>query len=85
MADESLLSFPCDFPLKVMGNNTDVFRTTVIGIVSNLVSQTPVTKERPSKDNNFMAFTLLIHVDSQEQLDGIYRELSSNEHVLMVL
>jgi putative lipoic acid-binding regulatory protein len=34
MADDTLLEFPCDFPIKIMGAATDEFRSLAIGIVA---------------------------------------------------
>jgi len=85
MANEKLLTFPCDFPLKVVGKKSEDFRETVLEIISLHIEGTHPVTERPSKDNNFIALTVLLRVDSQEQLDNIYRALSSHELVLMVL
>lgn len=84
---ESLLKFPCDFVIKVFGNNNDEFEITVITIIRKHceeVSETAFTT-RPSKDGKYLALSATVHIDSKEQLDDIYRELSSNPNVLMVL
>lgn len=84
---ESLLEFPCDFPLKVMGRNQAGFRETVVAVVeshSGPVDGGRVTV-RESRDGNFLALTLLLRTESQAQLDAIYCALSAHDQVLMVL
>lgn len=84
---ESPLTFPCDFVIKVFGNKNDAFESAVMSIINQ---HCPDVAEnaynyRPSKDEKYLAISANIHVDSREQLDNIYRELSANPNVLMVL
>lgn len=84
---ESLLTFPCEFVIKAFGNKNDDFEIAVITIIRKHcedVSETAFTT-RQSKDGKYLAMSVAIHVDSKEQLDEIYRDLSSNPNVLMVL
>jgi putative lipoic acid-binding regulatory protein len=84
---DTLLRFPCDFPLKVMGRRTDDFRSIVLGIVQKHAG--PVAperiEERPSKDGNYLSLTCTFSAQSREQLDALYRELTSHEKVMIVL
>jgi uncharacterized protein len=84
---DTLLEFPCDFPLKVMGRRTDDFRSIVLGIVQKHAG--PVApehiEERPSKDGNYLSLTCTFSAHSREQLDALYRELTSHEKVMVVL
>jgi len=84
---DSLLEFPCEFPLKVMGRKQAGFRELVLSLVETRTG--PVedrrVSERESRDGNFVALTLLLHAESQAQLDDVYRVLSAHEQVLMVL
>lgn len=84
---DTLFKFPCDFPLKVMGRKSDDFRSIVIGIVQKHVGPVAPEKieERPSKDGNYLSFTFTFQAQSREQLDDLYRELTSCERVLIVL
>lgn len=84
---EELLHFPCEFVIKIFGLASDEFEVTVLGIIRHHVKDLneDAIKNRPSKDGKYLALTITIHVDSREQLDAIYRELSSSPHVLMVL
>lgn len=84
---ESLLEFPCDFPIKVMGRKEPGFKETVIGLVEAQAG--PLGDDRvrlrESRDGNFVSLTLMVHTESQVQLDAIYTALSGHEQVLMVL
>ena len=84
---ETLFKFPCDFPLKVMGRRTDDFRSLVVGIVQKHVGVVDPSniEERPSKDGNYLSLTCTFSAQSKDQLDALYRELTSCERVLIVL
>jgi uncharacterized protein len=84
---DTLLKFPCDFPLKVMGRRNDDFRSLVLGIVQRHVGAIDPGKieERPSKDGTYLSVTYTFRAESREQLDALYRDLTSCEKVLVVL
>ncbi|HVF18302.1 MAG TPA: DUF493 domain-containing protein [Steroidobacteraceae bacterium] len=84
---DTLFNFPCDFPLKVMGRGNDDFRSLVLGIVQKHVGVVAPEKieERPSKDGTYLSLTCTFTAHSREQLDALYRELTSCERVLIVL
>jgi putative lipoic acid-binding regulatory protein len=84
---DTLLQFPCDFPLKVMGRDTPEFRQAVRGIVQRHMGEIDVAKieERNSRDGNYLGVTYIVHVTSKEQLDELYRELSGHPLAIMVL
>lgn len=85
--NDTLMQFPCEFPLKVMGRRSDDFRSIVIGIVQKHAGpiDSGQIEERPSKDGNYLSVTCTFRAQSREQLDGLYRELTSCERVLVVL
>ena len=87
MRDETLLKFPCDFPLKVMGRNNDDFRSIVIGIVEKHAGEIDMQRieERPSRDGTYLGITITVTATSKAQLDAIYMELTSCERVLVSL
>jgi len=84
---ESLLVFPCSFPIKVMGRTQDGFAQAVVAIVQKHVPDwQPSTMEmRASKAGNYLSLTCTINATSREQLDDLYRELNSHPMVAMVL
>jgi len=84
---QSLLTFPCEFIIKAFGAASDEFEVAVISIIKNHIKDLheDTFRTRPSKDGKYFAITITVHVDSQEQLDQIYRELSANPLILMAL
>jgi len=85
--EESLLEFPCRFPIKIMGRKGDEFRRVVIELVEKHVGKINDgdISEAPSSKGNFVSITITIMASSREQLDGIYLELTASEHVLVAL
>lgn len=84
---ESLIEFPCDFIIKVMGKADKQFEERVINIVLRHYPDVDLEKmvKRPSRDNNFMAITLTVKAENKAQLDALYHELSDAEEVLFAL
>ena len=82
-----LLTFPCEFPMKVMGRREDGFAQLVSDIVMRHAPDfDPATIEmRSSKQGRYLSLTVTIHARSREQLDGLYSELSGHPMVIMVL
>ena len=84
---ESLLTFPCTFPIKVMGRREDGFAQTVTDVVLRHAPDFhPSTIEmRSSKNARYLSLTVTINARSREQLDALYSELSTHPMVVMVL
>ena len=84
---ESLIKFPCDFVIKVFGVASDEFEIAVLTIIRKHVSdlREDALRFRPSKDKKYVALTVTVYVESKEQLDNIYRDLTADSHVLMAL
>ena len=85
--NESLLEFPCDFPIKTMGRCDSGFEAKALQIVRRHVPDfdTGNMRSRASRKGNYLSVTFTVSVDSREQLDNLYRELSACEDMLMVL
>jgi putative lipoic acid-binding regulatory protein len=84
---DTLLEFPCDFPLKIMGATRDDFAQTIVAVVlSHAPDFDPAgVTMRPSKAGNYLSLTCTIRATSKAQLDALYRELSSHPLVKVVL
>ena len=84
---DSLLDFPTDFPLKIMGARQDDFAQEVVTVVLRHAPDfDPASLEmRPSSGGSYISFTANIRATSREQLDALYRELSSHPMVKVVL
>ncbi|OGA40164.1 MAG: hypothetical protein A3G28_05500 [Betaproteobacteria bacterium RIFCSPLOWO2_12_FULL_68_19] len=87
LAEGSLLDFPCDFPIKVMGRKAPGFTQTVTEIVLRHAPDfDPATVEmRPSRQGRYLSVTCVLRATSREQLDALYRELCDHRAVVMVL
>jgi putative lipoic acid-binding regulatory protein len=84
---ESLLVFPCEFPIKVMGLTQDTFAQTIVEVVQKHAPDfDPSTLGmRASSAGKYLSLTCTINATSRDQLDDLYRELSSHPMVTMVL
>jgi hypothetical protein len=87
VADDSPLSFPCDFPIKVMGRKEPRFAQAVTDIVRKHAPDfDPATVEmRPSRQGKYLSVTCVVRATSREQLDALYQELCDHPAVVMVL
>jgi putative lipoic acid-binding regulatory protein len=85
--EESLIEYPSKFPIKVMGQNVDGFVHTITAIAKQFdPSFDAATIElRPSKGDKYLGVTITITATSREQLDEIYRTLSTHPMVKIVL
>lgn len=84
---ESLLVFPCEFPIKAMGKSSATFEAQIIDIMRHHVpdlDETTITR-RPSQGGNYLAITVTIQATSRAQLDAIYQDLTACKDVLMAL
>ena len=87
MTEESLLSFPCDIPVKIFGRNDANFREAVLTIVRSHFSDFTQddTVERPSRGSKYVSLTVTVRAQSREQIDAAYQALSAEDRVMMVL
>ncbi len=87
MSQEALLQFPCDFPIKIMGQYTETFADSILAIVQRHAPDGLASEPeyRPSSGGNYLSITCVVRASSQAQLDGLYRELSGHPMVKVVL
>ena len=84
---QSLLAFPCEFPMKIMGRREGGFAQGVMEIVLRHAPDfQPASMEmRPSKKGKYLSLTVVVNATSREQLDALYQELCDHPAVVMVL
>ncbi len=84
---ESLIEYPSQFPIKVMGAKVDGFVHAVTAIAHQFDPQFDAStiELRDSKAGNYLGVTITITATSREQLDEIYRTLSTHPMVKVVL
>lgn len=83
----TLLEFPCRFPIKAMGRQSDAFEAIVTAIVlkhADLWPGEPI-RSTPSKAGRFVSVTAVVEARSQAQLDAIYQDLTDCAEVLVAL
>ena len=87
MANDTLLEFPVDFPIKMMGRDTPEFRDTVRELVEKHTGPLAddAIQSSLSRNGRFVSVTITVTAQSREQLDNIYREVTAHENVLMAL
>ncbi len=84
---ESLLTFPCAFPIKVVGLRSDDFAQQIVAVVQAAVSDfRPETVEmRASQGGKYLSVTVTVTARSQAQLDDLYQALTRHPGVKFVL
>ncbi len=82
-----LLTFPVDFPIKIMGRRVDGFAQAVAALVAEHAPDFDPTRMelRSSSGGNYIGLTVTIRATSREQLDGLYRALTAHPMVSVVL
>jgi putative lipoic acid-binding regulatory protein len=85
--EESLIEYPCDFTVKVMGAASPEFRNKILAITSKHDDQFNDSKvsEKHSKNNKYLSLSLKISAQNREQLDALYTDLTACELTLWVL
>lgn len=84
---ESLIDYPSQFPIKVMGQNVDGYVHAVTAIARQFDPgfDASTIELRDSKGGKYLGVTITVTATSREQLDDIYRALSSHPMVKVVL
>jgi hypothetical protein len=84
---ESLLEFPCEFPIKIMGRDRPEFREAAVVVVERHAGKLDddAIRASTSTKGNFVSLTVTITATSQQQLDDIYRDLTAHDEVLVAL
>lgn len=81
------IEFPCDYPIKIMGNACREFHEHVLAIMNRHApgyDQAGV-KVRDSRNGKFQSITVTITATGESQLQAIFEDLKSSAHVHMVL
>jgi putative lipoic acid-binding regulatory protein len=87
MPEPTLIEYPLDFPIKVLGKNEPGFGDAVVAIVRDHAADfdSSTVEVRPSKNNTYLSLTVTVRAESREQLDALYIELNEHPLVVMVL
>ncbi len=84
---DTLLEFPCEFPVKIMGERRDDFAQSMIAIVlrhaPDFIAES--VEMRASSGGKYLSITCTIRATSKPQLDNLYRELTAHPLVKVAL
>jgi putative lipoic acid-binding regulatory protein len=84
---ETLLQFPTDFPIKIMGDRRDDFAHVMIELVQRHAPdfKAETIEIRASSSGNYLSVTCVVRATSKAQLDALYREITAHPWVKMAL
>ena len=87
VADESLIQYPCAFPIKVMGAHVSGFEEAIVAVARRFDAAFDASsvERRPSREGRYLGLTLTVTATSRAQHDDLYRALSSHPMVKVVL
>ena len=85
--EETLIQFPCDFKIKIIGKNLPQFEGEIVSIVRKHFPQMSETaiRSNTSQNQSYLAITATVYAKNKPELDQLYQELSSHPDVQMVL
>lgn len=85
--EKSLIEYPCAFPIKVMGAQVAGFEAAIVALARQFDPgfDAATVERRPSRGGNYLGLTITVTATSREQLDALYRALSSHPLVKIVL
>ena len=84
---QSLLQFPCDFSLKIIGVKSDIFLADVTAVILRHYPETSFANIvcKNSQQGNYIAITATVHAQDKPTLDALYSELTGLPQIKMVL
>ena len=84
---DSLIEYPSLFPIKVMGLSQDGFVHALVDVAKQFDPHFDAASVelRPSTGGKYLGVTLTVTATSREQLDNLYRALTSHPMVKVVL
>ncbi len=85
--EQSLITYPSAFPIKVMGEQVEGFVEAVVAVARHFDPgfDAATVEHRPSSTGRYLGLTITITATSREQLDELYRTLSTHPMVKVVL
>lgn len=85
--EQSLIEYPSAFPIKVMGAQVPGFLEAIVSVAQQFDPgfDASTVEQRPSKGGNYLGLTITITATSREQLDELYRTLTTHPMVKIVL
>ena len=84
---ESVLEFPTEYPIKIIGRPSDEFRARIHAVVLRHAPglQSERVSERLSGNGNFLSISYTVLAESREQIEALTAELKACDGVMMLL
>jgi putative lipoic acid-binding regulatory protein len=84
---ESLIQYPTDFPIKILGINEVGFEAAITELLREHAPDFDISRieVRESRAGKYLSITATVNARSRMQLDAIYRALTSHPKVKWVL
>ncbi|MBT4161822.1 MAG: DUF493 domain-containing protein [Gammaproteobacteria bacterium] len=81
------ITFPCEYPIKVVGDVREGFHEDVFDVVirHDPTMTTERVSQRTSRKGNFVSISFLLEARGEEQLQALFADLKQVESVRMVL
>jgi putative lipoic acid-binding regulatory protein len=85
--EQSLIEYPSAFPIKIMGAQVEGFEQAIVAVARRFdpAFDASTIERRPSKAGTYLGLTITVTATSREQLDELYRTLSTHPMVKIVL
>lgn len=85
--DAPKIEFPCAYPVKVLGRQSDDFEAVILAVVHRHAPgyDSETVSLRASRKGRFVALTVTITATGPEQLEALHRDLLATGMVQMVL
>ena len=85
--EQSLIEYPSAFPIKVMGAHVEGFVEAVVSVARQFDPgfDHSTVEKRPSSTGKYLGVTITVTATSREQLDELYRTLTTHPMVKIVL
>jgi len=86
-AEKPKLTFPMEFPLKIIGTNVEGFKTMVLEILHRHIKDLDEREvsDRLSSGGKYCSVSVSFMAKSRKQVDDLYIELTHNEKIKWVL
>jgi putative lipoic acid-binding regulatory protein len=87
MNDEVRITYPCDYPIKVVGDVRPDFHEEVYDVVArhDPTMTTDRISQRTSRKGNFISISFMLVAESEQQIESLFIELKQIESVRLVL
>jgi putative lipoic acid-binding regulatory protein len=86
-AFSTLEQFPCVYTFKIFGRRSETFVDRVRGIIAATLGALPgdAVSVRESSRGRYVSVTVLVEVETPDQLERVYADLRADDEVLLYI